>query len=371
MRTPVSVGVVGLGRRGLELAAGFDDLPQAKLRWLCEERREPRLRVGRRFPEATVTATIDDLLADEAVDAIVIAAGHHDTLVRRALEADKHVFVDAPLTRDAAQAGALVRLAAARRRALVIGEPLVARPGVRKLKELVDTGRLGELYYLYANRQGLGRGWLEESALWDVGSADVSMLLYLLDDEPVEVTARGESYVRPGVPDVVFCYFRFATGIGAHLHLSWLDPLRLRRATAVGSKRMAVFDDLEHDRKLTIYQQTAARPHDGEPVDHPLGDAHSPRLDTTDPVRLECERLVAAVRGGSDPAAGRRAVSVVRVLEAVQDSLDRDEDIRPAVERTVAPLSEVVPLRPRRRRSKIGGRPPLDQSEAGALRRGP
>lgn len=328
MRTPIPVGVVGFGDRGLNLARTFDRLPGAEVRWLCD--RNPEVRMAHRFgfPSAEWTADVDDLLADDGLDAVVIATplSTHYELALRALDAHKHVFVEQPLALSGGDAQKLVDEAERRDRVLMVGNVLLFHPAVRKLKELVDTGALGDLYYLYGNRQNLGKVRPDENALWNLGAQDVAVLLYLLDDQPIEVAARGESYLRRGVPDVVFCYLKFATGISAHLHLSWLDPHKLRRTTVVGSERMAVVDDLEPERKLTIYDKRAVSDETdpySEHVDVRFGDIVSPRLTADDSLRLECEHFVSKIRSQVGlESSGREGATVVEILEALQCSLD-------------------------------------------------
>ena len=168
----------------------------------------------------------------------------------------------------------------------------------------------------------------DENALWSLGPHDIAMLLYLLDDQPVEVSARGDCYLQEGVADVVFCHLRFATGITAHLHLSWLDPHKLRKLTVVGSKKMAVFDDMENERKLTIYESNAVIPNTenfGEYVQVRFGDIISPRLTSAEPLRLECEHFIAGIRSSAPGlASSREGAAVVHVLEALQSSIDRN-----------------------------------------------
>jgi predicted dehydrogenase len=329
MRTPVSVGVVGLGYWGPNLVRAFDELPEAELRWLCDLNEETRLQLGARYPEARLTGSLDDLLNDETLDAVVIATpvATHYEVARKALEAEKHVFVEKPIATSSVEAEKLARLADRRDRRLMVGHVLLFHPAVARLKELIDRGDLGDVYYLYCNRQNLGKVRRDENALWSLGAHDVSVILHLLGDEPIEAAAWGESYVQPGIADVVFGYLRFATGIGAHLHLSWLDPHKMRKLTAVGSKRMAVFDDMEVERKLTIYDKSASpRPSDtfGEYVQVRFGDIISPRVGNEEPLRLECEHFIAAIRSGGAPVAGgREGAAVVSVLETLQRSLNR------------------------------------------------
>jgi predicted dehydrogenase len=204
---------------------------------------------------------------------------------------------------------------------------LLFHPAVRMLKSLVDRGHLGDVFYLYGNRQNLGKVRRDENALWSLGAHDISVMLYLLGDEPVSVSAHGDSYVQLGIEDVVFSYLSFASGINAHLHLSWLDPHKIRRLTVVGSERMAVFDDMELERKLTVYDKSVGSRRTetfGEYIHANFGDIVSPRVSNDEPLRKECEHFVASIRSSVDPVAGgREGAAVVHVLEALQRSLDR------------------------------------------------
>jgi predicted dehydrogenase len=207
----------------------------------------------------------------------------------------------------------------------MVGHLLEYHPGVRKLKELTDSGELGdEIYYIYGNRLNLGKLRADENALWSLGAHDVSVVLYLADEEPIEVAAHGESYVRSGVQDVVFCFLRFPSGLVAHLHLSWLDPHKERRFTVVGSRRMATFDDMDLERKLTIYDKgfdEDARTY-GEYITR-SGDIFSPRIPNLEPLRVECEHFVQCARTGQTPVSdGADGLRVVSVLEQLQRSLD-------------------------------------------------
>jgi predicted dehydrogenase len=330
MRAAVNVGVVGLGYWGPNLARAFDALPGARLTWLCDRDLDAQARAAVRHPDARLTADLDDLLNDDELDAVVVATPPttHADLALQALRADKHVFVEKPLALTARDADRVVAEANRRNRCLIVGHVLLHHPAIRKLKELVETNALGDVYYLYANRQNLGKVRRDENALWSLGPHDIAVLLYLLDDEPVEVSARGDCYLQDGVHDVVFCHLRFATGITAHLHLSWLDPHKFRKLTVVGSSKMAVVDDMENERKLTIYESSAVVPSSedfGEYVQVRFGDIVCPRLPSAEPLRLECEHFINGIRSTSPAASSSREGSaVVHVLEALQQSLDRN-----------------------------------------------
>lgn len=329
MRASATIGVVGLGYWGPNLARAFANLPGARLKWLCDRDPEARARAFAHHPDAQFTDAYDDLLNDDDLDAVVVATPPitHAELALAALRKNKHVFVEKPLALNARDADRVTAEAVRRDRCLVVGHVLLHHPAIRKLKELVEMNELGEVYYLYANRQNLGKVRRDENALWSLGPHDIAVLLYLLDDQPVEVSARGDCYLQEGVADIVFCHLRFANGVTAHLHLSWLDPHKYRKLTVVGSKRMAVVDDMENERKLTIYESNAVVPRTasfGEYVQVRFGDIVCPRLPTDEPLRLECEHFVAGIRSSSPGlASSREGAAVVHVLEALQRSLDR------------------------------------------------
>ena len=325
-RDAVTVGVTGLGYWGPNLARNFDDLPEADLAWLCDLEDGRRSRYGARFPDARTTERFEDLLEDGDLDAVVIATPvvTHAELARQALLAGKHVFVEKPLALSAVEAEEVVAVAEERGLVLMPGHLLLYHPGVRKLRELVDSGELGPVLYLYGNRVNLGKFRSDENALWSLGAHDLSVILHLVGEEPTDVWARGESFLREGVEDVVFCYLRFPSGVVAHMHLSWLDPHKMRRITVVGARKMAVFDDMELDRKVTVYDKGPQEPADtyGEWLTR-TGDIWSPKIANDEPLRLECERFLALVRGDGDPGeATGNGVAVVRALEQLQRSLE-------------------------------------------------
>jgi predicted dehydrogenase len=324
---PVRVGVVGLGYWGPNLARNFAAIPGSEVTWLCDADETARARLSRTLPAARATADLDELLADPDLDAIVLATPvpTHAQLAVRVLEAGKHCFVEKPLAQSAADAERAVAAAQRADRLLMVGHLLEYHPGVRRLKELTASGELGDqIYYIYGNRLNLGKLRSDENALWSLGAHDVSVVLYLADEEPTEVHAHGESYVQPGVEDVVFCFMRFPSGLAAHLHLSWLDPHKERRFTVVGSQKMATFDDMELERKLTIYDKgfdEDSRTY-GEYITR-SGDVFSPRVPNVEPLRVECEHFIDAVRSGQPPRSdGASGLRVVRVLEQLQASLD-------------------------------------------------
>ena len=325
MSEPVRVGMVGLGGWGKNLLRNFAALPQSDLRWACDADPGARAMYEPANPGVRFTADYRDLLSDPQLEAVVLATPvpTHFELARQALAAGKHVLVEKPMTWRAAEARELRDLVRAANRTLMVGHLLRFHPAVDKLRELIDTGELGDVRYVYGNRLNLGVIREDENALWSLGVHDISVVLHLIDSEPAEVWARGEGYVRPAVEDVVFGYIRFASGQIGHLHLSWLDPHKMRKMTVVGSAKMAVFDDMEPERKVMVYDKGPVIIPDGSISTH-TGDIHIPQISREEPLRIECRSFLEAVRSGEIARAGvDEGLAVVEVLEAMQTSLER------------------------------------------------
>ena len=319
------IGVAGLGYWGPNLARNFDRIADTELAWLCDESEERVERHAAAFPGARGTTSLDDLLSDDTLDAVALATPvpSHAALALRVLEAGKHCFVEKPLAQSVDEAEQVVAAARAHERVLMVGHLLEYHPGIEALKQLVDGGELGDVRYVYSNRLNLGVLRPDENALWSLGAHDVSVILRLAGEEPYECRAVGESYMQEGIEDVVFCFLRFPSGLAAHMHLSWLDPHKERRFTVVGSKKMATFDDMELERKLTVYDKGFDENWSsyGEYIAR-SGDTFSPRVPNDEPLRVECAHFVDRVRDGAEPRSGGAAgLRVVRVLEALQQSL--------------------------------------------------
>ncbi len=316
------VGQVGLGYWGRNLARVFDD--EADLAWLCDASETLREEFARRYPNAHTTGDFAELIAADDVEAVVIATPvpTHFPLAKAALEAGKHVFVEKPPAMRVAEMEELIAIAEARGLVLMPGHLLLYHPGVQKLKELVEDGELGEVLVVYGNRQNLGKIRKDENALWSLGVHDLSVILYLIEEEIVEAAAHGHAFLNQGVEDVVFCYLRFGSGKIAHMHLSWLDPHKMRRLTVVGRDKMAVFDDMDLDRKITVYDKSPEQPSDtyGEWLTR-TGDIFSPKVSNAEPLRLECQHFLRLVEEGWDGREMHDGLEVVRALELLTESL--------------------------------------------------
>ena len=325
------IGVVGLGYWGPNLARNFSRL--ADVAWLCDASPERLERHGAAHPGARTTTSLDNLLDDGDLDAVALATPvlTHAALAERVLRARKHCFVEKPLAQSVEEGERVVAAARESGRVLMVGHLLEYHPGVEMLKQLIDSGELGDVRYLYSNRLNLGVLRPDENALWSLGAHDVSVLLRLAGEEPYECRAVGESYMQEGIEDVVFCYLRFPSGLAAHMHLSWLDPHKERRFTVVGSRKMATFDDMELERKLTVYDKGFDESFSsyGEYIAR-SGDISSPRVPNEEPLAIECRHFVERVQDGGEPRSGGEAgLRVVRVLEALQRSLQESSRAAP------------------------------------------
>ncbi len=326
----VRVGVVGLGAWGWNVARNFASLPECQLVSVCDVDPRRRSSAARTWPAVKPVADLDEMLRDDSVQAVVIAspATTHHPLARRALLADRDVFVEKPFALSVAEAEDMAELADARRRVLMVGHLLEYHPVVRRLKDLIHSGELGPVYYIYTQRVNLGRIRGDENAMWSFAPHDISQILYMLEMEPVDVSARGQSYVQEGIEDVAFLSLFFENRIMAHIHLSWLDPHKVRRTTVVGSKKMAVFDDTEVTEKLRIYDNHAEPPAAktfGEVIQVRFGDIWIPRVESVEPLQLECRHFIECVQNRTTPLTDSRdGIRVVRILEAAQRSLEQD-----------------------------------------------
>lgn len=310
MRTPVAIGVVGLGRWGCRVVHVLAGLPQTELRWLCDRNAQTIVGLKARYRGAQFTLNPEDLWNDESLDAVVLAtpvALHHE-LATRALGGDKHVLLKRVLSLSGDEAEDLVGRAKRSNRALIVGHSNLHHPALRKLKELMDAGDLGDAYHLTVVRTEPCEPTFDDDVLWKLGPDEVAAVLGLLGDEPIEVTARGEAYVRPEVFDVAVGYLRFATGISVALYLSSLDPRLQRTLTVVGSLGVAILDLSGGPQPLTIYGTE--------------GDVYSPHVRPDDALRGQCEHFVHLVRSSRRSAREtREAAKVVHILENLHSSL--------------------------------------------------
>jgi predicted dehydrogenase len=337
----VRFAVVGLGYWGPNLVRNAQELDEADVVGVCDQRPEALERILRRYPAVEGTQSFDEILRDRGVDAVAIATpvSSHYELAAAALHAGKHVFVEKPLAASSAEARRLMTIARERDLVLMPGHTFLYSPPVNLIRRLIATGELGEIYSISTSRVNLGLHQSDVSVAWDLAPHDFSILRYWLNETPTYLAALSRSCIMPDTPDVAFINLEFPSGTIAHVEISWLAPSKLRRTTIIGSQKMVVYDDtssepvrvfdsgvlIESPETFGQYQLT-----------YRTGDIVSPRVEAAEPLRLELSDFCAAIREGSSPRSDARlGLDVVRMIEAVDSSLSND-GARVAVTETTA-----------------------------------
>ena len=336
--SPLAIDVVGAGYWGPNLVRNFARVQNGRLAAVCDLDPKRLAQLKSVCPDAQAINSYDSLLADDSIDAIVLAtpARAHFEMARAALEAGKHVYVEKPLCLSSSHAARLLELSKQRERVLMVGHLLEYHPAVEFLLDMVQRDEIGELRYLYSQRLNLGQVRADENALWSLAPHDISVANLLLGGNPQSVTASGQAFLRPDVHDVVFLTISYPNNRLAHVHVSWLDPHKTRQITLVGSKQMAVFDDMAPAEKLRLYDKGFDwKNSDGSPSAGFSSDAETalkvrfgavtiPHLPTTEPLLLECQHFVDSINNGTTPRSdGLDGLQVVQVLEAAQQSLEQ------------------------------------------------
>jgi predicted dehydrogenase len=326
----IGIAVVGAGAWGKNHVRNFATLAGARLVWVCDRSSPIRERIQAEHPGVRVASDVGPMLEDAAVQGVVIAtdAPSHAAVAREALEAGRDVLVEKPLALSSVEAEALCAVAERGERVLMVGHLLLYHRAVQHLRAIVDAGELGDVLYLTSQRLNLGVVRRDENAWWSLAPHDISVANFLLGAEPEAVTAAGGTFLQTdrGIEDVVFATLHYPGGRLAHVHVSWLDPHKTRRVTVVGSKQMAVFDDMSADCKLTVFDKGVEPPPAvayGESIRVRTGDIRIPALVMVEPLRAECEAFLDAIRTRRAPlAGGRSGLAVVRALEAGARSLE-------------------------------------------------
>ncbi len=322
---------IGFGYWGPNLARNLGTLAGPRWRYLVDLSPERREKAASLYPQVNVTDDLDAVLADDQVSAVIVAtpAASHAPLARRALAAGKHVFVEKPLALSTEDAVELARTADEKGVTLMVGHTFEFNPAVRAMKEYIDSGEIGEVLYLHSQRLNLGRIQSDINAFWSIGPHDVSIANYLLGSSPQWVSARGARYLNDTVDDVMFVTASYPGGVLVHMHVSWLDPSKTRRTTVVGSKKMLVYDDMDQDGRLKIFDKGADRL-DADAYgayQYRLRDGamHVPSLPMVEPLSTELRHFIECVDTGRRPDVdGWNGARTVAVLEAVDRSLHAD-----------------------------------------------
>ena len=324
----IRMGVAGLGGWGKNVVRSFAGRANCQLGAICDSNPKTLAQFKQLFPQATATASYEQMLADDTLDAVALVtpAPAHHAMARAALLAGKHVYVEKPMTLTEEHARDLVELSDKVGKKLMVGHLLEYHPSVDFIKQQLDSGALGDVYYMYCQRLNLGVVRQHENAFWSLAPHDLSVILYLFDAEPEEVTARGECFLQPGIEDVVFVNLRFPDGRMAQVHVSWLDPHKERKMVVVGSKQMLVFDDMQPAEKVRIIDRcaqptmNAATAMQAITVRH--GDIHIPHIAGPEPLDAETQHFVDCIVNDTTPRSdGRDGLRVVRILEQVERQL--------------------------------------------------
>jgi predicted dehydrogenase len=301
-------------------------MPEVELTSVCDIDPSRQEEIGRMYPSVRVTDNLESAL--ESVEAVVVATpvGSHEPVARAALERGIATLIEKPMALSVRGAEEIVALSEAKSVPVVVGHLLVFHPAVERLQTMIADGDLGSVYYLYSQRVNLGQVRPDENALWSFGPHDVSVAMKLLGEPPVYVSAQGRSCLQPGIEDVVFLNMEFASGIVAHVQMSWLDPHKERRLTVVGSRKMVVFDDMQAREKLKVYDKGVDRPPEygsyGESLAVREGDIWIPRIPNVEPLRAELRHFVTVVRREERPrSSARDGLEIVRIMQAASDSL--------------------------------------------------
>lgn len=330
-----TIGVIGCGYWGPNLLRNFAENEAAQLRWICDVNARRLDAMGRRYPSAETTRDYKLLLADERLAAVVIAtpvATHYD-FAREALLAGKHVLIEKPFTASVREAEELIELAARERLTLMVDHTFIYTGAVRKIKEIVESGELGELLYFDSTRINLGLFQHDINVVWDLAPHDLSIMDYLIGRQPTALTATGSCHIERGIENIAYVMLRFTDEFIAHFHFNWLSPVKIRRTLIAGSRKMVVYDDIEPTEKVRVYDKgvTTNRSEDEEDretayktlVSYRTGDVWVPKLDSTEALQYVCREFLDAISEGRPPLTdGGAGLRVVRLLEAAQASIN-------------------------------------------------
>jgi predicted dehydrogenase len=325
----INIAVVGAGAWGRNHIRVFSEIPNVRLRYVCDQDPSKLRWLQEAYPQTKTVEDLKPILQDPEVRGVVVASSalSHYSLSKEILQAGKDVLVEKPMALSVNDAEEMIEISERRKRILMVGHLLIYHPVVDRLKEMVASGELGKIYYIYTQRVNLGVIRQDENALLSFAPHDVSVILHLLEEEPVRVTGCGESYIQQGIEDVAFLGLQFSDGKMANIHLSWLDPHKLRKITIVGSKKMAVFDDMEVSEKLKVYDKGVKNlSYDtyGEYLSLRFGDITIPSIKMMEPLRAEAEHFIRSIESRKEPkTGGRDGLKVVKILMAAQESLKK------------------------------------------------
>jgi len=325
----INVGIVGCGYWGPNLVRNFNSLSDCRVRWVCDTQAERLSYIEGLYPHIRTTVEYAEVVADAEIDAIAVATPVrlHFEMAKQSLEAGKHTFIEKPMAASVEQCRELIEIAREKGLTLMVGHTFIYSAPVRKIKEIVDSGDLGQIQYISARRLNLGLFQPDINVAWDLAPHDISIVLYVLGQFPVSANCQGKAHIKAGIEDVTNMTLNFSDSALATIQSSWLDPNKVRQITFVGNKKMLVYDDVEPIEKIKIYdKRVEAPPHYdtfGEfQYSYHYGDMYSPYLRLVEPLKTECRHFLDCIKDGSEPLSGGAAgLDVVRILEAASESL--------------------------------------------------
>jgi predicted dehydrogenase len=329
MKKQLNVGVVGCGYWGPNLIRNFRALPDCRLKMMCDVSEERLAHLKSLYPEVEASTDYSHMLNGAGVDAVVIATNVrlHHPMAKASLMAGKHTFIEKPMAASSEQCEELVEIAKRKGLVLMVGHTFLYSPAVRKIKEVVEWGDLGEIRYISARRLNLGLFQKDINVAWDLAPHDISIILHIMEEQPLSVNCRGSAHVTPGIEDVTLMCLNFRNNRSAMIHSSWLDPRKTREMTIVGSKRMIVYDDIAPIEKIKIFDARVERPPHYDTFGefqyaYHYGDMYVPYIKQEEPLRSECQHFLDCIREGISPMTdGRRGHDLVKILEASSQSL--------------------------------------------------
>jgi predicted dehydrogenase len=325
----INIGVIGYGYWGPNLVRNFADLPNVHVHTVCDLSAERLPKAKARYPYIQTTTQPSDLFKDPAIDAIAIATpvSTHFALAQQALQAGKHVLLEKPMTATVAEAEQLLELAARQQRVLMVDHTFIYTSAVRKIRELVQSKQLGDLYYYDSVRVNLGLFQHDVNVIWDLAVHDLAIMDYVLGQSPSAVSAIGTAHLTGQPEDMAYLTCFFPNNLIAHFHVNWLAPVKIRRTLIGGSQQMIVYDDLEPSEKIKVYDKGISLKDNNENVyrmlvGYRIGDMYAPQLNPTEALHLEAHHFVNCITSGNTPETdGQAGLRVVRILAAASESL--------------------------------------------------
>lgn len=329
MKQPLRVGVVGCGYWGPNLVRNFRTLPDCSLAAMCDVNEERLRHLKGLYPEVATETSFERMLADSALDAVAVAtsARQHFSMARASLHAGKHTLVEKPLALSTAECEELTELARKKGLVLMVGYTFLYSPAIRKIKEIIEWGDIGDIRYVCSRRLNLGLFQQDINVAWDLAPHDISIILHIMGETPWSINCQGSAHITPGVEDVTTMCLQFSKQRSAIIHSSWLDPRKVREMTIVGSKRMIVYDDVAPQEKIRIFDARVERPPHYDTFGefhyaYHYGDSYIPYLKQEEPLKNECQHFLECIRNGTTPlTSGAEGAAVVRILEASSESL--------------------------------------------------